>query len=139
MTEWTLVIPAPADWLTANVERYRYRRGALVRAWREATVGQCHVARLPTGVGPVDIAAVIRHPGRAPVRDRLNLAPTIKAMVDALTPGRTFTRGGRTYTTAGYGLLSDDSDRHVRRTDWRLERDDTLRRAEVVLTIREVT
>lgn len=139
VTEWTLVIPVPGEWLTANVERYRYKRSALVKAWRTATVGQCVAGRLPTGITPVDILAVIRHPGRAPVRDRLNLAPTIKALVDALTPGRTFTRNGQTYRTAGYGLLPDDSDRHVRSTDWRLERDDKLRRAEVVLTIRETT
>lgn len=138
MSEWTLTIPAPGNWLTANIERNRFRRGALVKAWREATVAQCRAGRLPTGITPVDIAAVVRHPGRPPVRDRLNLAPTIKAIVDALTPSRTFTRNGTTYRTVGYGLLPDDSDRHIRRTDWHLERDNQLRRAQVVLTIREI-
>lgn len=119
---WRLEIFAPDAWLTANIERHRQARSRKVRAWREATVAACTVAGLPKGITPVTITAVVLHAGRAPVRDRLNLAPTLKAIVDGLTPPKTFRRDGKTYTTAGYGLLPDDSDRHVVDTTWRLER-----------------
>jgi hypothetical protein len=117
---WTLEIYAPCAWLTANVERHYQSRATKVRKWREAVVDVCAIAQLPHGVTPVRIAAAVRYAGRRPVRDRLNLAPTIKACVDALTPARTFTRGGKTYVTAGYGLLPDDDDRHVVDTVWDL-------------------
>lgn len=117
---WAIRVYAPAPWLTANIERHHYKRSKLVRQWREATRDACLTARLPTGItGPVTVHASVRYQGnRAPVRDRLNLAPTIKALVDALTPSRTFTRAGKTYVTAGFGLLRDDSDRHIAQTTW---------------------
>lgn len=120
--QWRLEVYAPDEWLTANIERHRQARSRKVRAWREATVAACHNARLPLGITPVNITAVVLHAGRAPVRDRLNLAPTLKAIVDGLTPARTFKRDGKTYTTAGYGFLPDDSDRHVTGPTWELER-----------------
>lgn len=136
MRSWTITIPAPGPWLTANIERFYLGRSAAVRQWREATVWACTAARLPTDITPVTIHAACHYVGRAPVRDRLNLAPTIKALVDALTPPRTFVRKGKTYTTAGYGLLPDDSDKHVLGTDWQLVKAvDGV--AHVELTVRE--
>jgi hypothetical protein len=145
--EWTITIPAPCDWLTANVERHKYQRAQLVRQWRSATWAACTKAKLPTGVTPVDIHAVVRYAGRqAPVRDRLNLAPTVKAIVDGLTPKKTTVRDGKTFHALGYGFLPDDSDKHVRATTWELERltgvASTMGAAlwgEVVLTIREAS
>jgi hypothetical protein len=119
-------VPA-CTWLTANVERYRYSRAQHVRAWRQAVVDACTAAGLPQGITPVRIVAEVRYAGsRAPVRDRLNLANTIKAIVDGLGPGKTITRpvkatgAKKTYRTAGYGFLPDDSDKHVLGTDWTL-------------------
>lgn len=134
MTVWQVRVPAPAQWLTANVDHHRYRRAALVRQWRAATVWACTAAKLPKGVTPVRIHALVQHAGRAPVRDRLNLAPTIKALVDGLSPSRSFVRAGVTHYTVGYGLLPDDSDAHVLDTTWQLERA-VDGRAAVVLTV----
>lgn len=126
MTEWTIRIFAPCAWLTANIERHHLARAAKVKKWRQAVVAACLEAQLPKGVTPVRIHAQVRYAGRAPVRDRLNLAPTIKAIVDALTPPRPFTKTDkrtglpREYTTVGYGFLPDDNDRHVLETTWAL-------------------
>lgn len=126
---YQLVVPAPlAGWLTANP---RHAGGAwqgrarLIRAWRQATANACLGARMPQGVTPVSITATAYYIGRtAPVRDRLNLAPTMKAIVDGLGPPREFTRKGKLHVSPGYGFLPDDSDRHVRDTSWSLTRGD---------------
>jgi hypothetical protein len=137
---WTITIPVPAPWLTANIERHRYKRSTLVRQWREATVVACKAARLPKSVTPVDIAGTVYYTGRRPVRDRLNLANTIKACVDALTPHRVGTRNGKPVVHVGYGFLPDDSDRHVRSTTWELvpAKDVGRKTPVVVLTITHV-
>lgn len=138
---WTITIYSPGTWLTANPARAGEWRGRSkqVRAWREATVWACSAGRLPTGITPVCIEALCLYEGRAPVRDKLNLAPTIKAVVDGLTPARTFQRSGKTHTTFGYGLLPDDSDKHVLRTDWNLAKTAGTGPPRIELTIREVT
>lgn len=125
--EWTIVVYSPGRWLTANIDRHIYDRARLVSEWRQNTVAACHRAQLPTGIAtPIRISAVIVHAGaRAPVRDRLNLAPTIKAIVDGLAPQRRFTRrAGLPVVAHGYGFLPDDNDTHVVDTTW------TVRRAE---------
>jgi len=120
---WTVRVHQPGPWLTANIDRYRYRRAALVRAWRLATVDACAAAELPHGITPVSIDATVCYTRpQPPVRDRLNMAPTLKACVDALTPARTIHRGGKVHHVHGYGLLPDDSDRHVLETTWHLSR-----------------
>lgn len=116
---WTITIPATV-WLTANIERNWHQRAQIVRQWRDATVWACKAGKLPTGITPVRLSALVFYVGRAPVRDRLNLAPTLKACVDALCPPKTFKRKGVTYVSPGYGLLPDDSDRHVLSTTWEL-------------------
>lgn len=122
--EWTIGIPV-AQWLTANRDLHYRRRSEVVAGLRTGVVGACHRAGLPTGVTPVRLSAVAQYVGRsAPVRDRLNLAPTIKALVDGLTPQVIKTRKGKHVISAGYGLLPDDSDRHVLDTTWTLQRFD---------------
>lgn len=144
--EWTITIPAPYEWLTSNIERFHYRRATAVRKWRTATLIACRQARLPLGITPVRITAVAKYAGRRlPVRDRLNLEPTIKAIVDGLTPPKTFRRGRSWVHLVGYGFLPDDSDKHVLSTDWQLERIDPAWRpllgqntwGEVELTLRQ--
>lgn len=122
---WTILIPAPEAWLTANRELQPMHRGRIVRAWRRAVVRACEHEDLPKGIpGPVRIQAVIQYTGkRAPVRDASNLAPTIKACIDGLGPSRRVRRlDGSIGHTHGYGLLVDDSDRVIPRLPtWRLE------------------
>lgn len=122
MTEartWTIRVPA-CEWLTSNPRSTsdRYGRADAVRAWRASVVVACTAARLPRGITPVTIYAHVRHAGRCPVRDRLNFAPTIKAIVDGLTPPKVSLRGGVPNRTTGYGFIPDDSDVHVLRTEW---------------------
>lgn len=115
MPEWTLEIPAPADWITSNdlTKMNRYRRASLVKAWRAATVNYAVQARLPQGLDRVKIAALARFWGRPPVRDTMNLWPTFKAVVDGL--GRTSKRTvkGITHISPGYGLIPDDNNKHL--------------------------
>lgn len=138
MTTYTIVVPG-CGWLTANPRSTtdRYGRAATIRAWREATVVACLQAKLPKDITPVTIHAVAFYSSRqAPVRDRLNLAPTIKAIVDGLGPPKAWTRNGAQKRSAGYGLLPDDSDDHVLSTDWKVI---PGQRDEVHVAIQEVT
>lgn len=113
---WCIEIPFAGEWLTAN-RGSRYRHGS--NEWRALANIACAHARLPRGITPVRLHLVCwYHTARAPVRDRLNLAPTIKAIVDGLTPKVVSSRNGRPHTRGGYGLLPDDSDRHVLETTW---------------------
>lgn len=122
--EWTIGVPV-AQWLTANRELHYRRRSEVVASLRAGVVGACHRGNLPKGVTPVRLSAVAQYIGRsAPVRDRLNLAPTIKACADGLTPQVVKVRKGKTVVSLGYGLLPDDSDQHVLDTTWTLQRFD---------------
>lgn len=132
--EWTLRIPLPCPWLTLNIERDKYRRAGLVKKWRKAVVTVAEMLELPHGITPVRIFVRFHYTSRqAPVRDRHNLSPTIKALVDGLGPSRTFTVKGKTYTTDGYGLIPDDSDRHVLDTKWEV-RKSTWSGAEIIVS-----
>ena len=113
MTMYRVRVPFAGRWLTANNQRFRYKQAAYVKAWREAVVQVCRAAKLPQGITPVRITVLCYYVGRRPVRDLENLSPTVKAIVDGLTPARSFVRKGITYPVPGYGLLPDDSDRHV--------------------------
>jgi len=119
VTAWFLVVPAPCEWATANRNRQlsRYEQARLAKAWRHATWAAASQAKLPKGLARVRIVAVAHFRtirGKpAPVRDAENLAPTLKAVVDGLGPSRTFTRNGKRYHSAGWGLIPDDSAKYV--------------------------
>jgi len=131
---WALVVPA-CEWLTANTRLRPIQVAGEVRLWRQAVFVACQAAKLPTGITPVRIVAVAHYAGRPPVRDRLNLAPTIKAVVDGLGPARTLFRNGKpAIRTVGYGFLPDDSDEHVLDTTWKLEQTLGQPRLELFLT-----
>ena len=122
--EWTIGVPI-VQWLTANRDLHYRRRSEVVASIRAGVVGACTRGDLPKGVTPVRLSAVAQYVSpRAPVRDRLNLAPTIKACVDGLTPQVVKVRKGKQVISLGYGLLPDDSDRHVLDTTWTLQRFD---------------
>lgn len=129
MTEqkWHVRVPFCGTWLTANPKSTadRYGRAETIRNWRWATAISCRSAKLPQGITPVTIHADVFWVGNRPVRDKLNLAPTIKAIVDGLCPEREWTRNGRAHRSPGYGLLPDDSDKHVHATTWNLKQSPT--------------
>lgn len=121
---WTIGVPIP-QWLTANRDLHYRRRSEVVASIRAGVFSACTRADLPKGVTPVLLSAVAQYvTPRAPVRDRMNLAPTIKAVVDGLTPQVVKVRKGKPVISVGYGLLPDDSDRHVLDTTWTLQRFD---------------
>jgi len=122
-TVYRVKVPYAGEWLTSN-KTSRYQHGS--KGWRDATAVACRAAKLPQGLTPVTIHALAYYTGRAPVRDLANLYPTIKACVDGCTPLRISTRNGKRHTRGGYGLIPDDSDRHViGLPTWELRRSDT--------------
>jgi hypothetical protein len=127
-------VPFAGEWLTSN-KAGRYRHGST--PWRHTAHMACRAAKLPTGLTPVILHLVAYYVGRAPVRDNANLYPTIKAIVDGLTPLKVSSRHGQRHTRGGYGLIPDDSDKHIRDLSWRLERS-TTERPYVVLTVLHV-
>lgn len=108
-TQWTITIPAPCAWLTAN-RRGRWPIAHGTRLWRGAAYQAAQAARLPTGLDRVQITMAARFRGPAPVRDRMNLYPTVKAVLDGLGPSRVT---ARTPYAVGWGLVPDDDDKHV--------------------------
>lgn len=112
--EWTLAIPAPASWLTNNSREHRMADAPVTKAWRTAGYVAARRARLPQGLGHVRVTPTARLVGPGVVREAPNLAPTIKAVVDGLGPSRVITkRDGTQYHAPGWGLVLDDSDRHL--------------------------
>jgi hypothetical protein len=109
--EWTLRITAPCDWITANPRSSnRHVRASLVTQWRRAAYERAGEEHLPVGLDYLRIDAEFRFRGRAPVRDRDNLRPTVKAAIDGLGrpgPGK----------APGYGLIPDDSDKYLAGTE----------------------
>lgn len=112
---WEITLGAPCDWLTANDRLDRWEKAHRVRLWRTAAYIHAVRAKLPTGLDRIKVLVVAQFPtGRAPVRDAHNLAPTLKAVVDGLGPRRETTRkDGTTVVAVGYGLIPDDSDKHL--------------------------
>lgn len=110
---WTLTILAPCEWLLANRNsaHQRFTRSRLTRLWRAAVVEVCRDGQLPTGLDVIGVDGLARFRGRPPVRDRENLRPTLKAAIDGLTAPRRY--GKATTPAPGYGLIVDDSDKHL--------------------------
>jgi len=123
---WQLTILAPCEWLTANKINdtwNRYARSRLTRQWRQAIVDSCRQGQLPTGEHRLDliqVEAIARFRGRPPVRDSENLRPTLKAAIDGLTPERYLSRKESRIPVPGWGLIPDDSDKHLARADIRV-------------------
>ncbi len=112
--EWVLRIIAPAEWVTANYPKGRWARGPLTAAWRRASFQAAQAAKLPKGLARVRIEPVAHFRGRPPVREAPNLSSTVKAAVDGLGPqDRGKTAAGNPWIAPGYGLVSDDDDKHV--------------------------
>jgi crossover junction endodeoxyribonuclease RusA len=100
---WTLTIPAPARWLSANQRVDLRRQTPDRRAWRDTTAQLARAAKLPT-LDRAHIVATLHFTDRRQ-RDPHNYYPTIKAAVDGLVD---------------YGLLADDSSGYLIGPDLRL-------------------
>lgn len=119
---WRLALVAPCPWLTSNTLNgpadipIRSRR---VAKWRKTMCDCCGGSEpLPTGGQRLDyirVQMVARFLGRPPVRDGNagNLDPTKKAVLDGLGPARTRKVNGTVRTYPGWGLIPDDSDKHI--------------------------
>ncbi len=93
--EWTLTIPAPADWMNSN-KRYKRRPNDVIKAWKDAATVYARQAKVPK-LGAVHINATLHFTDRIR-RDAPNYYPTIKAAIDGVVAA---------------GILADDSDQHV--------------------------
>jgi crossover junction endodeoxyribonuclease RusA len=102
VSAWTLAIPAPALWLSANDRRRSIAQASKVTAWRDAGHQYARAVGLPRGLEHVHITATVRH--TASRYDAGNLYPTAKAVVDGLVD---------------YGLVPDDDNKHVTGPDMR--------------------
>lgn len=133
---WTITIPAPAPWLSANDRDNRYARARKVKAWRVAAYVAALRARPPKGVDLVRVDVEFRFAGPAPVKEIENLRPTLKAVIDgAVGPARA--------TAPGYGIVVDDTDIHLIYGGYTAaplptSRAGRLRLGDVVLTVTEV-
>lgn len=105
MPDYTLHIPAPAEWLNSNDRGHWTRRDELTRTWRyAATVYAIKALRrgdLVACRGQVEITATIHRATRRGRSDAPNRWPTVKACIDALVDAK---------------VLIDDSDRYVLKT-----------------------
>jgi crossover junction endodeoxyribonuclease RusA len=100
---WTLTIPAPARWLSANQRTDLRRQTPDRRAWRDTTALLARAAKLPK-LDRAHIVATLYFTDRRR-RDPHNFYPTIKAAVDGLVD---------------YGLLPDDSSEYLIGPDLRI-------------------
>lgn len=106
ITTWTIRIDAPRAWITANHRMNRWKLADAVRDWRTAGFYAAHNTRpkLPTGLQLARVDILLRW-AKPPVRDVENARETVKAAVDGALGPR---RGG-----LGYGVVVDDSDKHL--------------------------
>lgn len=100
---YTLRIPAPAVWLSANDRRDPRRAASDIKSWREAGCVYARQAHLPRGLTAVHVIARC-HRTIKRRSDVGNLYPTAKAVVDGLVDA---------------GLVADDDNRHVLGPDMR--------------------
>lgn len=127
--QWTLRIKAPVPWLNVNQRKDRRAQAGDVKQWRTAGQTFCKSARVPRGLGRVNVTAVVRFPDDRVRRDAPNVYPAIKAAVDG--------------ALVDAGVVADDNDSYV--TALHILPGDPIPArpygpaGELVLTIREVT
>lgn len=118
--QWTVTIPAPAAWLSAN-QRHKRRPDVIIRAWRDAGLVHARRVHLPK-LQRAHVLAHLCFPTKVR-RDVHNYYPTIKPMVDGLVD---------------YGLLPDDSDDYLTGPDLRPGPVCRVGFGEVVLTVTDL-
>lgn len=102
---WVITIPAPCPWLTDNDRRHHMAQARLVREWRNAAYAAALRTRPPRLLDRVRVDCLFRW-ATSPVKELDNVRATRKACVDGAV-------GSRRGTAVGYGIVIDDSDRHV--------------------------
>lgn len=121
MSTHTLTIPAPCEWINANMRSGSWHKKAnLTRQWRNAA----HVAALQAHLPRIDVhVRIVAHIHKATSNayDSLNYADTAKAAVDGLRDA---------------GVLIDDSNKYVTGPDMRPGA--RAERAHLILTITEI-
>ncbi|MFI5542033.1 hypothetical protein ACIA5H_37290, partial [Nocardia sp. NPDC051900] len=90
----------------------RFARARKIADIRRDMVTLARKAGLPKGVRYATITLHYRPRDNTP-RDTVNLAPTVKALVDGLTPQKVVPTKRGFNVHAGYGFVPDDSTRHV--------------------------
>ncbi|MBF6301193.1 hypothetical protein IU459_27145 [Nocardia amamiensis] len=90
----------------------RMAKARKIATIRAAVVTLARAAGLPKGVGYATITLHYRPRDNKP-RDSVNLAPTVKAVVDGLTPQKVVKTKRGFNVHPGYGFVPDDSTRHV--------------------------
>jgi crossover junction endodeoxyribonuclease RusA len=94
---WTLTIPAPTQWVSANDRSHWASKARLVKVWREAAAVHARAAKLPHITEPVHITGWV-HRTETRRADAHNRILTVKAVIDGLVDA---------------GVLTDDNDKHV--------------------------
>ncbi|MFE3081815.1 hypothetical protein [Nocardia tengchongensis] len=116
MTHAILELPWTTPPLTLNdsgqTRGARLARSRRIREIRSDVVVLATKARLPKGVRYATITLHYR-PALNRRRDSVNLSPTLKAVVDGLTPQKIVKTKAGYNVHAGYGLVNDDSTREV--------------------------
>ncbi|NEW27266.1 hypothetical protein [Nocardia cyriacigeorgica] len=117
MTSATIALPWSRPPLSLNdngaSRGARFAKAEKIRDIRDTVVTLAKAARLPKNV---DTATITLHyrPRDNRARDSINLAPTVKAVVDGLTPPKVVMGRKRgPVVHSGYGFVPDDSTRHV--------------------------
>lgn len=96
----------PDIYFTANDRLHYMEKARRTAAVRNYAYWVAKAAKIQPINGPVDAEYVIYWPRLKRNRDRLNLAPMIKACVDAFGPSRK--------NAPGAGILIDDNDKIIR-------------------------
>ncbi len=103
--QWTVLLPAPAAYLSANDRLNRYTEAKAIKEWRAIAWTTAKRIQLPRGLGRVSVSARIYFPTNRG-RDRENYYSTTKPIIDGLTAPK---RAGQ----VGYGLIPDDTPEHL--------------------------
>jgi hypothetical protein len=108
-TLWTLTFPAPADMISVNGNPHWRKTSPARKAFREAMFVHAKAARLPVGLGRVQVDIVLRFP-RGGRRDAANYHGNVaKPLVDAIGPAINTIRGGKPVVAPGLGVIADDT------------------------------
>lgn len=94
--EWVLDFPRPDEWVSANARDHWAVKAAKTKAWREAAATHAQAANIPL-LHRVHFTCEPRWTTRKR-RDALNIAPTIKAVIDGIVDA---------------GVIVDDADEYV--------------------------
>jgi hypothetical protein len=102
---WTLTIPQPCSWLSANDRLHWARESSLVRHWRDAALQWARFEKLPKNLARVRLDAVLHFTTNRRRDTATNYHLTLKAIGDGLAYGPK--------PPHGYGLIVDDDDAHL--------------------------